>query len=993
MDQSLRTVATQLLNVSGPDDTQTQETTKTDKLESKLGLLIRKPEPANRDIPPRRENFNDNSNVEIGSVNTMAYGRFGNSKYNYFEASHPGQAMAMTEEELEKELSASKHTTAYKPKHTTTGGISTWILLNPPSTTLKPVEEISNNNNEQQLIQSIWKPTKPTPSTVKIDTTLRADLKATSLKKGPTIQTSTSKSITSSKQNPTTSKTTTEIDTQTTPKLVTTESIKSEVSRITTKSSTARNDDDNESTTLKTTTKRIIAPTRTSRPSITTPNTTTVVTKTTTIKVIRPSRPSKPAVLRKPTKPEAAKLTNVTSKIEKVTFRPVQMIAKSKNPAQQSPPMFVAKIKASLQTDPVTPKISITSILKKDDSKNFTTTERSTTSTKTKPKPNILKVQLKKPVDSVTTIEIQPIKVNAPILTIERVEDAKQDNLNNADKPIALDDSKIDVKFDFNPELTKIIETSTETTTTTKKPKHKRKKNKIRRRKPSSTTETPAISLATPEIITSNEVTDTIDTDVSFQESKIVPDTQVSSNGTKNKKKQPIKPFSTQIYNFLSREVMPSFGVMSLVGLGLGLASYFLYPFGGTIARRNGYEVEPNFKYNPEEYGGNYGQSEEEVFSKVLQGMTTADSKYGGMKDYENNYYRYQAYDGAYTDPYTTRRNDIRYPTSSVPVYRPDNTPLPYDSKYRNTDFKYPDLVTTPGYYERQTQEFLNAGGADRQFVVGNIPKEYSHDDKKLPLLSTTTEAMQTDFEKHIAQSLKFVENPVNISPNFGHAEAQALKQINDGYEDIEFTPTAVAVEHGPRSLELAKLVPATVKTRRKRDSVIQLIPPRSEIEKIEAEEDLSNEILDIIDSAIPTKDPLNIKHSKRDQPGEGEEKVAMVVPVENVTVTNDKITQKSNEMSTEAIVVKDSNTSSFTTQKLPAEEITSAPELNLNELEGITTSSTTTNKPPQNFNLFDFVRKLAEIKFRVGLTVLKHASEGFAKYLGNVQKKLNGEE
>lgn len=94
--------------------------------------------------------------------------------------------------------------------------------------------------------------------------------------------------------------------------------------------------------------------------------------------------------------------------------------------------------------------------------------------------------------------------------------------------------------------------------------------------------------------------------------------------------KQKEKPMSTKIYNYLSREVMPTVGV-GLVGLVVtaGLASYFFGPLG---ALRRSYDDAMDrqdtgdsiYAINSDEYAsGNpdSGQNEEEVFGKFIAGM------------------------------------------------------------------------------------------------------------------------------------------------------------------------------------------------------------------------------------------------------------------------------------------------------------------------------------------------------------------------------------
>ncbi|XP_043665277.1 uncharacterized protein LOC122627796 [Vespula pensylvanica] len=1065
INQSLRTVATQLLNVTGHN-----EGVKDTKIERKDSRLN-----GENDASFVKEINAEISNLESMGVN---FGRPMNSKFGYFESSHPGQAMVMTEEELEKEMSSTRLMAGYKNHPTTTGGISTWILLNPPSTTiksltdndqpgttkqsendvrytLKPIVthgriEVKNTKNEQKVTSQL-------PSTASIEKVIFPSTKKAA--NNSTLKKSNAPGNNSSKQDETT---------QSLAKLEAIESTTSKISR-TTVSSPADNKVTSESTSSTATTKKIQIIRSTLKAKPTTTPRPTVPNKSATTVVKRPQQGKpKPSQTRRTTvKPDVSKNDNsTTAKVEKVTFKAVPMITtpRSKNEITEKP-IFVTKIKASVlmdtqKTAPIaTTNVDVSTVSKS----NFSDADLVEVPIKSKPLGtsinNVLKVQLKKPIDESTQIEIEPIKMNPPVLTIQKMIEKKPDNDVTDIGLTNLNGSSIDLKFDFNPELTKIstevesladsVTTSAPSSTTTKRQRNsnKRKKNKIRRRRPSSTTPltsttitTTTTTIAPVPIEEINEVSaEPILLDNAIQESKIEPESKITNNITKTKKKPPQKGISTQIYNFLSREVMPSFGVMSLLGLGLGLASYFLYPFGGTITRRN-YEVEPNYKYNLDEYGGNYGQNEEEVLSKVLQGMTNHENKFGagsgGVKDFDKNYYRYQHFDGAY-DTQSIRRTDQRYPLpSSSPIYKPtENTASVL--KYRNTDYRYSEVQTTPTYYDPQKHNEFVVGQdstGNRQFVVGNIPKEYppftdKHltlptSDKKGPnVFHESTESGLTQFERDIAQGLNFPPNSVN-----GHgyqSETQTLRP-EDGYEEIEITPTAVAVEHGPRSLKIKRSIlnrmDVNRSSRSKRDSVIQIIPSRHELEKEQKEEDFSNEILDIIDSALPGSEEKKIIDNEVDDflsykkklHGEsqqhhkeiGSRNEVQTSEIENDTNSNknlfDDTAQTVEKITTEKQIDKIeeySSNDSFVTSTSSSTSDESDTTEHVKDIEETTVEwfeNTTTKKSTEEeggFNIFSFVKKVAEIKFRLGLTILKHASEGFARYLGHVQKRINGEE
>ena len=1106
MDQSLRTVATQLLNVTNTEDVmKNEEKPHANNVLAKLIFVdtttkdLEKTKVASTDVE-----IMDPSSLEANPIKSLPYERPVNSKFGYIESSHPGQAMAITEEELEKELSSMKHPSTHKVQPTTSGGISTWILLNPPTTTTnlpsddedKTKYPFSNegqlivkttsfikkveSNDQKPLVATIEKvtTTQPTVNFEKIDTqapkkstpnlirkpALSSTPKPEKLALKPEKSTQQSDKITQKPEKGTQSDKKVEKQTQSTTSKNTTPKSTTPIQAISDKTQ------ETSSNTSKTVnnTKNVPQPTSrtTAKPKVENNNKASATTvKQYTTKVSKPNPQNRPKIIpqRKSTpKPEVQKIENsATSKIEKVTLKPFETITtQTIQPEETEGPIFMTKVKASVFSEtkkttplamtPATTTISTNSIPAKEDLAEVPVKSKHTANKAN----NVLKVHLKKPVDDLTKIEIEPIKVNAPVLKIEKVKDEVKKNVkieDSTNEQDLLDNSRIDLKFDFNPELTRIdVETPPDTTvstssTTTTRPtskkrqsSNKRKKNKTRRRKPSTTASSSTSDDSEMSVLSTISellnISDSNSTDNSAQESKIEPETKVSTNFTKNKKKQVQKPISTQIYNFLSREVMPSFGVMSLVGLGLGLASYFLYPFGGSIARRN-YQLEPNYKYNVDEYGGNYGQSEEEVFSKVIQGMTKHESKYGGVKDYGTNYYKYQHFDGPYST--TIKSNDKKHSTLSNPTYRPLKNS--YEVNYRNTEFKYPDLPTTPNYYERQKQTDLVAGkevNVDRQFVVGNVPKEYSYEEK-LPSITSASKRDDyevTDgpskFEREMAQNFNFPKNSVNIPQTYAQVQTQITKN-DDGYEEIEITPSAVAVEHGPRFLRVRRSASENFK----RESVIQVIPSKSELQKEHREEEipLSNEILDIIDSAIPiveenvkTKDTKKEKFNEKAKEKINEETLKTQKKgheeKKNTTIKDNMLSPESPKENVKGII--SSSTESMTTSiettvssKSSTPKITVTAETESSKAETTMSSSSTTihpntkdigttedwfdnlstEKPKESeqgsYNIFGFMRKIAEIKIKLGLTLLKHASEGFARYLGHVQKRMNGEE
>ena len=190
--------------------------------------------------------------------------------------------------------------------------------------------------------------------------------------------------------------------------------------------------------------------------------------------------------------------------------------------------------------------------------------------------------------------------------------------------------------------------------------KKKRKKNKNRRRRP---TKIPGSS--------------------ENLESKV---DDSNSTSTENKVSVKERPLSTRIYNYLAREVMPSVGV-GIIGLVVtaGLAGLFMYPFSGGVTRRT-YE-EPGYHHMPPNtyYQGEIedGQSEEEVFGKLLEGMNDK-----GEFTYSNLGEETSGYAGMDTH-FSNQRND-RYNAAG----KDQNVRYAYRDRVSSSQQEYPAITT-----------------------------------------------------------------------------------------------------------------------------------------------------------------------------------------------------------------------------------------------------------------------------------------------------------
>lgn len=260
------------------------------------------------------------------------------------------------------------------------------------------------------------------------------------------------------------------------------------------------------------------------------------------------------------------------------------------------------------------------------------------------------------------------------------------------------------------------LEGTTTSSKKTRRPSTKRKKNKNRRRKPA---------------------TDKSDLN----------NTKVANKVVNHKD----KPFSTQIYNYLSREIMPTVGV-GLVGLMVtaGLASYFLYPFG--VARRS-YEVDRRDKDGAYYYNEEYtpgGISEEEAIGKVIAGMPSLNHR---SRDTYSSL-RYNDNEQGYKKEYQQGPEESIYLT-------PDNEYNTYSSQKNRKPNYYGSHAYDKDIIERSQETGYTV---NNQFVVGNVPKELQdvtlsvvpeHGPRNLPKTESYVEIQ--DMPNIVGRSLPYI--------------------------------------------------------------------------------------------------------------------------------------------------------------------------------------------------------------------------------------------
>ncbi|CAK1543261.1 unnamed protein product [Leptosia nina] len=528
--------------------------------------------------------------------------------------------------------------------------------------------------------------------------------------------------------------------------------------------------------------------------------------------------------------------------------------------------------------------------------------------------------------------------------------------------------------------------------TTTKKPKRSSTKKKSKTKKRKSSKPKPIQTSVSTELKTANK-------------------TKTKTTKTSKKPTAVTGPFTSQIYNYFSREVMPSVGVgvIGLAGL-VGIASYFLYPFATPVRRT--FEVDKKddiYRNNAEEYAseGN-GQPEEEMLGTVLAGMpahakqklnpyaaqTTFNNRYPVKKDPNQQDTRYRhvtKYDPNYNVHYSQQKTGIAHgAVYSEPINyhrRPQ-----YETRHAYTT-AYP--AVEPIYAAPQTgPSEISAYGSDSSgsVVYGVKPSAdtdfkpvYPYDNQfygettSSPVTySPTSMYLGSNNESDERENIKYDEDSDTNSESGDNkfVVGNVPKELTDSE-----TP-AVVPEHGPRKLN------------RKRRSArsnrgIAIDEFLEAANKREKDVVLSNEIDDTLGYAPHIPESIESMAIKTES-GENNEIIESVstVPIVQTTeniVINDRTTVKTSspDESKETSEKITTDIKSSTPVKLPTPETTSKPTNPL-------FPEILTYPPPSTGNgFFDFLQRLVEFKYRLGLSILQNTSKSLNRYLRSMEESI----
>lgn len=459
---------------------------------------------------------------------------------------------------------------------------------------------------------------------------------------------------------------------------------------------------------------------------------------------------------------------------------------------------------------------------------------------------------------------------------------------------------------------------------------------------------------------------------------------------TKLSSKTPEKPFTTQIYNYLAREVMPTVGV-GLVGLVVtaGLATYFL---GGPLtALRRSYDISnrrDDVAFDRSDDFGNI-QNEEEMFGKVIAGMPENSAyrnniRVSSYRPKAQPYTGYQSY-GSQQSPKYGNQQQLRYRT--IDSYSGQNA---YQNSY-------------PQYYQQQIQ-------AQTQSKSANVNEYSASQQQQVQQPQVQSQPAQTQQQNNLKYNVdsnsKFNIDTVDMTTNqpemnynidydelaqsyFPQPDQTQVSIEQQKMKEVESKPHTEASRSEKLHIVQAQSVPSNHRT----ENGEQNLPTPEALTYTQSDEEYQNSIANAI---------MNQNNQKQFVVGSVvaenfEENQPSIVPEHGPRRRRRNAVQKSaksledNEIEDEEDKLRVEADSTTAKAEESSSHVEHSSETAHAEGEESSTQYTVTYNidNPQN-TIFDLFRRILDMKLRMGLNFLQNATLQFQHYLKGVEQRVN---
>lgn len=510
---------------------------------------------------------------------------------------------------------------------------------------------------------------------------------------------------------------------------------------------------------------------------------------------------------------------------------------------------------------------------------------------------------------------------------------------------------------------------------------------------------------------------------VSTNATRIKKKSDKKTTSTKLTTKNPEKPITTQIYNYLAREVMPTVGV-GLVGLMVtaGLATYFL---GGPLtALRRSYDISNRRDDTAYDRSDDFGntQNEEEMFGKVIAGMPENSAYRNNLRV---NSYRVKPQVQAQAQPYSGYKYHPQSPTYGAQQPLRYRTVDPYQNSYQNQKQNQNQNQNSqyPQYYQQQVEPVQ---GQAKSSIIDYSAQAQSQQQQQPPQVQSQNPQISQQVSIDSAGqnfNIDSVDMTTN-KPEVSYSNNNINNINNVDYDDIAQSyfpqqdpiPTAqVTVEQQkmqelensevPRSEKITIVQAQSVPSNHRSEKTEQTdLPTPAALTMSHSDEEYQNSIANAImnqkkqfvvgsvvaenfEDSLPSVVP---EHGPRRRRRDAIRKAPKSLDNNEIDEDEEKAKRDATESSTNKSEESSVNVKEVESSSVANGASSPTESLNVNNESTTQYTNVTYNiENPQN-NIFQLFRRIIDLKLRMGLNFLQNATIAFQQYLRGVEQRVN---
>lgn len=445
------------------------------------------------------------------------------------------------------------------------------------------------------------------------------------------------------------------------------------------------------------------------------------------------------------------------------------------------------------------------------------------------------------------------------------------------------------------------------------------------------------------------------------------------------------RPLSTRIYNYLAREVMPNVGV-GIVGLMLtaGLAGLLLYsPLGGAAIplvplRRN----DPHVHGHSHGHGPGYvppetdnSQPEEQVFGQVLSGMSYGHNPYGRERpDVVPKYkpsYQPSDYSAVHDVPKYNAHDTTKYSAHDSTKYT-----APETTKYSTHDGTKYAVVESTKYSAPESNKYSAPDTSKYSTIDISAPQEKasypSLDTSQEPAFEPTQDSQDLSYQNQHYEQLKFDSSNAYDQPKY-----QSTSQVKGAYQEdqssfevpkypgyVQDVPKeeAVAVNYNFDNHRTEEKETSTTASSDPTFSALQGVPKFYD-------SDLNSEQI-----SVNVHQTMKMEHGPRSlrirrQVDENNEIDAQLPEETTIKPIEDNSTNATENQTENNSASTTTSTTTASTKILTSSE---SPAVNNNQ-----------------FSLVDLLKRVAEVKLKMGIEILRNTAASFTQYVNAIQRRM----